>query len=152
MFAPRPLLQFYYGWMLPRHRNGWWQEPEGPASLTGNGLQWSIDASDNLTLQLTHSMPYRMRILGALLRTNSYLHHKIIDYRAKRVAQLVRKSLGHCPTHISSWPGQAPFRICNSRLQLLIQVEGKNRSALYHSAKPPPYNYSRIEFKTLRKQ
>ena len=49
----------------------------------------AIAASDNHNLsglQLTHSVPYGMRILGAPLRTSNDLHHKIIDHRAKRVA------------------------------------------------------------------
>ena len=50
----------------------------------------AITANDNHTLssrlQMTPSVPYGVRILGASLCTRKFPHHKIIDPSAKRVA------------------------------------------------------------------
>ena len=78
---------------LPRHGDGWRQEPEEPASSTGNCFQCCYRRQRRPhsllryhRLQQTHSVPYGMRILGAPLRTSRDPHHKIIDHGAKRVA------------------------------------------------------------------
>ena len=54
------------------------------------------------------------------------------------IAQLVRRSLGHSPSHISSRPGQAPTRIRTRAYNFFQKLRVKNSSALDHSAKLPP--------------
>ena len=79
---------------IPRHGDGWWQEPEEPASSAGNcfigvlsppGIT-TLSPPETSRLQMTHSVPNGMRILGATLRTSNDFHHKIIDHKAARVA------------------------------------------------------------------
>ena len=107
----------------------------------------AIGASDSHThfsrqakTPTTHSVPYGMRILGAPLRTNSDLHHKIIDQRAERF-KLVKRSVGHRPSRISSRPGQASTWIRNGDSNFLEKLRVNISSALNHSAKLPPSEY-----------
>ena len=51
------------------------------------------------------------------------------------IAQLVRRSLGLSPSHISSRPGQAPTQIRTRAYNFLQKLRVKNSSALDHSAK-----------------
>ena len=51
------------------------------------------------------------------------------------IAQLVRRSLGHSPSHISSRPSQAPTRIRTRAYNFFQKLRVKNSSALDHSAK-----------------
>ena len=55
------------------------------------------------------------------------------------IAQLVRRSVGHTPSHISSRPQQAPTRIRTRSYNFLEKVRVKNSTVLDHSAKLPPY-------------
>ena len=110
------------------------------------GFVWSVatDASGNHTISRAVDNHLAMKYSkwsacpGRSLPVLYWYPSPISPTEQKSIAQLVRRSLGHSPSHISSRPSQAPTRIRTRAYNFFQKLRVKNSSALDHSPKLPP--------------
>ena len=73
------------------------------------------------------------------------------SHRAGSVLWIVRRSLGHYPSHISSRSGQDPTQIRTWDYHFLQKLRVKNSRALTHSAELPPSKMHTYLYRVIKK-